>query len=378
MTTLRSLRPHLSENGLRADTEGTDVADNMRLIGEAGLNRLNVPVEFGGLWDGGPWGGLREVIDTIVALSAADGSTGQCWSANALVSRQLFLSGLPQATKKQLADELIHDSRRLVSSASEAGGRGPVTARRVPGGIVVNGTKAFNSNSGGGGRDLLHVRLLLDGAPYQALVRLDDPGLTLAHDWDNMGQRGTDSQTITYTDVFVPDGWHLPPLAIDPYLMSAVLLTHGALLQGLGEGAHEAAIGYLRTVTRSSMPKFASVLEDPLIHRQLGEMSSDLAAARALLTSVATEIETQSADPVEAGVRGFRSKVASTTAGLRATARIHDLTGARGTANRYRFDRFWRNARTFASHDSLDAKMAFIGAYEVSGALPNLAEYLPV
>ncbi len=36
MTTLRSLRPHLSENGLRADTEGTDVADNMRLIGEAG------------------------------------------------------------------------------------------------------------------------------------------------------------------------------------------------------------------------------------------------------------------------------------------------------------------------------------------------------
>jgi alkylation response protein AidB-like acyl-CoA dehydrogenase len=377
MTTL-ALRPQLSENGFRADAEGTDVADNMRLIGEAGLNRLNVPVEFGGQWDGGTWGSLREVIETLVEISAADGSTGQCWSANALVSRQLFLSDLPLSTKKQLADELIRDGRRLVSSASEAGGRGPVTARRVDGGIVVNGTKAFNSNSGGGGRDLLHVRLLLDGTPHQALVRLDDPGLTAAHDWDNMGQRGTDSQTITYRDVFVPDGWHLEPVAIDPYLLSAVMLTHAALLQGLGEGALEAAVGYLRTVNRSSMPKFASVSEDPLIHRRLGEMSSDLAAARALLLAVATEIETQSADPVEVGVRGFRSKVASTTAGLRVTAQIHELTGARGTSNRYRFDRFWRNARTFASHDSLDAKMAFIGAYEVSGTLPNLTDYLPV
>ncbi|MFI5843942.1 acyl-CoA dehydrogenase family protein [Catenuloplanes sp. NPDC051500] len=372
------LHARLSANGVRADADGTDVADNMRLIGEAGLNRLNVPVEFGGDWDGGPWGSLRAVVESIVELSAADGSTGQCWSANALVSRQLFLSDLPVATRKQLAGELLHEGRRLVSSASEAGGRGPVTARRVDGGIIVNGTKAFNSNSGGGGRDLLHVRLLLDGAPYQALVRLDDPGLTLAHDWDNMGQRGTDSQTIVYRDVFVPDGWHLSPIAVDPYLLSAVLLTHGALLQGLGEGALDAAVGYLRTVKRSSMPAFASAQEDPLIHRRLGEMSSDLAAGRALLLAVATEIEAGVADPLEVGVRGFRSKVASTNAGLRATAQVHELTGARGTANRYRFDRFWRNARTFASHDSLDAKLAFIGAYEVTGAWPNLAEYLPV
>ncbi|GAB7044071.1 MULTISPECIES: acyl-CoA dehydrogenase family protein [Catenuloplanes] len=373
----RALRPEMSANGFRADAEGTDVADNMRLLGEAGLDRLNVPVEFGGLWDGA-WGGLPETIEAIVEVSAADGSTGQCWSANALVARQIFISDIPREVRRQVADELITDGRRLVSSASEAGGTGPVTGRRVPGGIVVDGTKTFNTNSGGGGRDLLHVRFLLDGAPHQALVRLDDPGLTAAHDWDNMGQRGTDSQTIVYENVFVPDGWHFPPAAIDPYLLSAVMLTHAALLQGLGEGALEATTGYLRTVNRASMPKFAGTREDPLIHRRLGEMSSDLAAARALLLAVAAEIAAGTTDPAETGVRGFRAKVASTAAGLRVTADIHELTGGRGTSNRYRFDRYWRNARAFASHDSLDAKMAFVGAYEVTGALPDITEYLAV
>ncbi|MDP9792819.1 alkylation response protein AidB-like acyl-CoA dehydrogenase [Catenuloplanes nepalensis] len=373
----RALRPELTANGFRADAEGTDVAANMRLLAGAGLNRLSVPVEFGGAWDGA-WGGLPETIESIVEVSAADGSTGQCWSANALVARQIFISDVPREVRRQVADELLESGRRLVSSASEAGGKGPVTGRRVPGGIVIDGTKTFNTNSGGGGRDLLHVRFLLEGVPHQALVRLDDPGLTAAHDWDNMGQRGTDSQTITYQNVFVADGWHFPPAAIDPYLLSAVMLTHAALLQGLGEGALEATVGYLRTVKRSSMPKFAGAQEDPLIHRRLGEMSSELAAARALLMSVASEIASGSADPAETGVRGFRAKVASTTAGLRVTAQVHELTGGRGTSNRYRFDRYWRNARAFASHDSLDAKMAFIGAYEVTGALPNLTDYLAV
>jgi alkylation response protein AidB-like acyl-CoA dehydrogenase len=226
---------------------------------------------------------------------------------------------------------------------------------------------------------------------HHALIRLDDPALALAHDWDNMGQRGTCSQTITYRDVFVPDGWHFAAKPVDPYFLCAAMLLHGALLQGIGEGALVAAVGYLRELNRPSMPKFGTAAADPLMHRQLGEMSSELAAARALLLSVSAELESataglESALKVPAGgvsademaVRGFRAKIASTRAGLDVSARIHDLTGARGTANRYRFDRFWRNARTFGSHDSIDAKNALVGAYELAGALPPIADYFRV
>ncbi|OXM64723.1 acyl-CoA dehydrogenase family protein [Amycolatopsis vastitatis] len=383
---VRALRTEMSDNGVRIDADGTDVAENMRLLGEAGVNRLSVPAEYGGLWSGDMWSGWRDTTEVLVEISAADGSTGMCWTNNGLHPRRLFAADLPRETKEQLADELINDGRRLVSSNSEAGAKGPVTGRRVPGGVVVSGTKTFNTNSGGGGRDLLIVGFALPGPDedlktamrHEALVRLDAPGVRQAHDWDNMGQRGTHSQTITYDEVFVPDGWHFPATLTDPNAFGAGMLFHAALMQGIGEGAFEAAIGYLRSLNRGSMPRFPTALEDPLMHRQLGEMSSELAAARAYLLSVAGWLEEPGADPQTITIHGFRSKVASNRVSLDVTGRIHDLTGARSTANRYRFDRFWRNARTFATHDSIDAKNALIGAYELSGELPNVLDYFRI
>lgn len=52
---------------------------------------------------------------------------------------------------------------------------------------------------------------------------------------------------------------------------------------------------------------------------------------------------------------------------------MHEVTGARSTSNAYRLDRFWRNARTFASHDPIDAKNVYVGMFEVTGELPPLS-----
>lgn len=379
----KQLRPELAADGPRIDAESSDPTHNMEVLGAAGLHRINVPVEFGGLWDGGPYGGWRELIEASIEIAAADGSTAQCWGTTTLVAREIYASDLAVETKQLLADEIMHEGRRFVASNAETGGPGRVVGRHVPGGLVVSGTKTFNTNSGGGGRDIACVSFGLlgpdedvAGAPrHHALIRLDDPALDLRHDWDNMGQRGTCSQTIAYNDVFVPDGWHFPTHAADPYFLCAAMLLHAALLQGIGEGALEAALGYLREVNRPSMPTFGTALDDPLMHRQLGEMSSELAAARALLLAVSGELEDPPVDRDEMGVRGFRAKVASTRAGLDVSSRIHDLTGARSTSNRYRFDRFWRNARTFGSHDSIDAKNALIGKFELTGVFPPISDY---
>jgi alkylation response protein AidB-like acyl-CoA dehydrogenase len=377
----RELRPRLAKDAVRIDAEGADPTENMRLLGEAGLHRISVPAEFGGLWDAGLYGGWRETVEAITEIAAADGSTGQCWATTALVARELYGSDLDAGTKRQLAGELMHEGRRFVASNAETGGTGPVTGRRVDGGLVVSGTKTFNTDSGGGGRDLACVSFTLAGpdganARHHALIRLDDPALEARGDWDNMGQRGTFSQTIVYRDVFVPDGWHFASHEPDPYFLCAVMLLHAAILQGIGEGAFEAAVGYLRELDRPSMPRFGSASADPLIHRQLGEMSSELAAGRALMVATAAELADPPVDADEMGIRGFRAKVVSTRAGLDVSSRLHDLTGARSTSNRYRFDRFWRNARTFGSHDSLDVKNALIGDYELAGKFPVLSDYV--
>lgn len=383
----KALRPTLAEDGAAIDETGADPTRNMRLLGEAGLHRINVPVEFGGLWDGPAFGRWRPLVEASIEVAAGDGSTGQCWGTTTLVAREIFATDeLSRATKQLLADEIMYEGRRFVASNAETGGAGRVVGRRVPGGVVVTGTKTFNTNSGGGGRDLASVSfgMLEDGgeaatAPRRhALVRLDDPALELRHDWDNMGQRGTYSQTIAYRDVFVPDGWHFAADQADPYFLGAVMLLHAALLQGIGEGGYAAAVGYMRALNRPSMPRFGTAAADPLMHRQLGEMSAELAAARALLLSVAGRVEALDAEPTELAIMGIRAKVASARAGLDVTSRIHDLTGARSTGNTYRFDRFWRNARTFGSHDAIDAKNALVGAYELTGALPSVADYIRV
>jgi len=116
---VRGLRAEMSRNGVRIDAGGTDVAENMRLLGEAGVNRLSVPAEYGGLWGGGRWSGWRDTTEVLVEISAADGSTGMCWTNNGLHPRRLFTADLPRETKEQLAAELIGDGRRLVSSNSE-------------------------------------------------------------------------------------------------------------------------------------------------------------------------------------------------------------------------------------------------------------------
>ncbi len=254
---------------------------------------------------------------------------------------------------------------------------GKATARPTEGGVVLSGTKAFNSNSGGLGMAL--VMCLLAGeqpARHHVLVDLQHPQVELHDDWDNMGQRGTRSQTITYHDVFVPDGWHQPaPAEFSPAFLGFGMLMHAALMQGIGEGALDALVQHTRTMKRGSLPQFTTPAEDPLILRRIGALSSRLAASRALLHSAVDQLEaSHDGDDLDAlAIDCFRSKVASVEASLAAAAEIHEVTGARSTSNVYRLDRYWRNARTFASHDPIDAKSVYVGGYELGGQLPPLS-----
>jgi alkylation response protein AidB-like acyl-CoA dehydrogenase len=72
----------------------------------------------------------------------------------------------------------------------------------------------------------------------------------------------------------------------------------------------------------------------------------------------------------QATIEAFSVKVACVKAALEVTGGIFDLTGARSTSAAYRFDRFWRNARTFATHDPIDAKEVWVGDWYLTGKQP--------
>jgi len=379
---IRSLRPALAANGLQDDRKNCDSAENMALLADAGANRLMVPTEYGGLWEGTLFGGWGALIRAETEIGAGDGPTCQNWGTTALVSREVLdrHNALPDETRREIARRLLHEGLRMVASNAETGVGKPVVAVPAPGGIVVSGTKSFNTNSGGLG--LANVGCMREGSPgrYHALVELTHPDVELHDDWDNMGQRGTYSQTITYHDVFVADGWHYAAHPPSPLLFGAVMLLHAALMQGIGDGALDAITDYVRTLTRGTLPQFATAAEDPLILRRIGEISSRLAASRSLLFATADQVEQSdgNGDVAATTVDGFRAKVACVEASLEAAGTVHEITGARATSGKFGLDRFWRNARTFASHDPTDAKNVYVGSYEVTGELPPVTSFIRV
>lgn len=242
----------------------------------AGRRPHTVPAAYGGLWDGTALGGIGAFTRAIVEISAGDGPTGQNWATTGLVSREIFdeSSALPEETRKELADRLLNKGLRLVASNAETGVNGKVTARPVDGGVVLGGTKSFNTNSGGLG--IANVGCVLQGeqpGPHHVLVELGHPDVELHGDWDNMGQRGTRSQTITYHDVFVPDGWHYAAHTPSPAFLGAVMLLHSGLMQGIGDGALDALVQYVRTMKRGALPQYATAADDPLILRRVGDLS---------------------------------------------------------------------------------------------------------
>lgn len=60
---------------------------------------------------------------------------------------------------------------------------------------------------------------------------------------------------------------------------------------------------------------------------------------------------------------------------LEVTSRIFEVTGARSTANRFGFDRFWRNARTHTLHHPVAYQRREVGLYQLLDEVPEPGRY---
>ncbi|WP_392668432.1 acyl-CoA dehydrogenase family protein [Streptomyces sp. LN785] len=386
LSRVKALRPWIASLGAHYDATGADPADIMAALSASGVQAINVPVEFGGLLTHWQWGGVTPLIEAWHEIAAGDGSVGQMWGTGAFLSRVLLREeGLPKETRAQLAHEILHEGRRLANVVSERGMAGPSVARRVAGGIVIDGTKAFGTNTAGGGRDLASVSVLLVDdddptrkTPHAALIRMDAPGVEPAGDWNNMGQRATNSQTIRFRNTFVPDGWYYEARAPHPALLVTAMLGNASLIQGIGAGALDAAVDFLRGIDRASMPMFESAATDPVMHRRIGEMAARLNGARAFTLSVARRLDAdpETLDFPELLVTALQTDVVATQAALQVTADLFDLTGARSTAASHGLDRFWRNARTSGSHHPRESVSAYIGSVLFNQTHPRLTDYI--
>jgi alkylation response protein AidB-like acyl-CoA dehydrogenase len=233
-----------------------------------------------------------------LAVPAELGGRGATISQTALVMRQLahhcgstalamsmhqhstaflawrYRQGMPgaEAVLRHIATDVLV----IVSTGGADFTRPRGHAVRVTGGVRVSGRKIFASQSVAG--TLMSALFPVDDdggrRVLSVTIPLDDPGVTVHDNWNTLGMRGTASNDVTVTDVFVPDelvGPDRPYGVIDPPLQligSFAVPIISAVYLGVAESAFDAAVA--AAATKST---------DPVVQRAIGLMSTRLRVA---------------------------------------------------------------------------------------------------
>jgi alkylation response protein AidB-like acyl-CoA dehydrogenase len=256
-------------------------------------------------------------------------------------------------------------------------------------GGVIRGEKSFCSGARDADILVVSAQDATTGKLVVAAIPADRRGVVARADWDNMGQRQTDSGTVAFDDVRVED----EEILSSPGPLGSTFATLRPLIAqlslcnvylGIAEGAFAAGRALARQRGRAW---FASgvdrVAEDPYVLATLGDLHSQLESARALAETAAAALDRSwlRGDDLTTDERGecavavAVAKVVTTRVGLDVATRIFDATGARATSARFGLDRFWRDLRTHTLHDPVDYKLRDVGRWLLADEWPSPSFY---
>jgi alkylation response protein AidB-like acyl-CoA dehydrogenase len=360
---------------------GTPWAQRERMR-RSGLLKLMIPTEFGGL--GSTWPITLRVVREI---ASADGSLAHLFGYHHLGIVTPHLVGT-RAQRAHWYTLTARDSLFWGNSLNPLDPRTVLTPS-ADGSVRLNGGKSFCT--GAQGSDLLLVSATEPGQAglKVAVLPTRREGITVHDDWANMGQRQTDSGSVDFLNVRVDDADRLGPpgvggsvwASLRPSVTQSILSN---IFLGVAQGAFDEALAYTRTLSKPfAGSKAERATDDPYILAHYGEMHVGLVAAAALLDRAAEGLQQAWVrdEALTAEERGAcaatvsMGKVAAARIALDVTSRVFEVMGARATAERYRFDRFWRNVRTLTLHDPLDYKVREVGDWVLNGQPPTPTFY---
>ncbi|ALS62673.1 acyl-CoA dehydrogenase family protein [Pandoraea norimbergensis] len=368
----------LKSSAAQRDRDGGTAWHEREVLRDSGLLALAVPRDFGGL--GADW---PLILRAVRRLAVEDSSLAHLFGFQHLQVASIRLFASPEQQTHYLGNTAEH--RWFWGNAVNARDT-RLTVTRTSTGFELNGIKSFCS--GAKGSDMLNISVTLGDAPGDRLflaIPTQRAGITVNDDWDNLGQRQTDSGTITFDHVAVsasevlgPPGVASSPRATLRNLIGQLILTE--IYLGNALGALRDAIDYVKERARPwAMAGVATASDDALLQLRTGGMWPRLKAAVLLADDALLEFERawQTGLDLSAQARGevaLRISAARLHAGRTAldiTADIFELMGASATTRRDGFDRYWRNVRVHTLHDPLDYRQKALGQWLLTGQLPD-------
>ena len=213
---------------------------------------------------------------------------------------------------------------------------------------------------------------------FLAFVPRDSEGLTLIDDWSGFGQRTTGSGTVKFDNVQVLeedvvrfDTAYTRSTISGPFAQ----LLHASIETGIARAAFEETLDRVRQARPWIDSGVDKATDDPLTKLELGRVVADVRASEVLLKQAARSVDAAKVAPTEVSVAKASLDVAkvrahSSETALKASSKLIELAGSRGSQREDGLDRFWRNARVHTLHDASRWKYYFIANYLLNGVLP--------
>ena len=245
-----------------------------------------MPREFGG--EGARW---LDVYETIRAIARIDSALAHLLGFQCLQIASVEVWGNVEQRERYLRGTVdgnwwwgnaVNPLDTRLSAAATRGG-----------GYLLDGVKGFFSGTRGSQMVTVSAHDLETGKPIFAVVPTAREGIIVHDDWNPIGQRQTDSGSVSIKAVEVEPHEVLhrserppTPRATLRALVSQLVLTN--LFVGIAEGALDNARRY---VTQHGRPWISSgvenALDDPYLIQRFGEMRLKAIGAHALATLAA-------------------------------------------------------------------------------------------
>jgi alkylation response protein AidB-like acyl-CoA dehydrogenase len=274
--TVRAMGPEFQRRGFANDEEGKFPVENYADLKKHKLQAVNIPTRYGGLggsyMDYGMFSGELARWDGATALTFNMHAATMMWSSVIVDDFDLPADAKKrhEANRARIYEKVVNEGAIFAQPFSEpnssaAAGKAPfgTAAKRVDGGYLVSGMKHFASLSGYADyyavvcteedKDGLHdvKNTILVAVPAKT------NGVKVFGGWDVLGMRATDSRSLDFKDVFVPDENLIMPPGI--YYQAALKWPHMFVsltpsYLGISQAAFDFTVAYLRGEAEGAPP----------------------------------------------------------------------------------------------------------------------------
>lgn len=321
--------------------------DLVRGMGELGLFGLPFPEEHGGM--GGDFFALCLALHELARVDSSVAITLE--AGVALGAMPIYLFGTPEQRETWLP-ALCRGERLAAFGLTEPGGGSDIpggmrtAARLADGQWVINGSKAFITNSGTAITSLVTVLAITgqaDGKPRisSIIVPAGTPGLTVGPEYSKVGWCASDTRELSFGDCRVPET-NLLGEEGRGYAQFLRILDEGriaiaALAAGLAQGCVDECVRYAGE--RAAFGRAIGSYQG--IQFKIADMEARATAARLAWYDAAARLV--AGEPVKR-----QAAVAKLIASEAAMANARDATqvfGGYGFMNEFPVARFYRDAK---------------------------------